>query len=206
MPNYDEILQELDEKPALNSTPAVPKAGQAPTGGVDYNSILQELDVEGQQEVSKPHSVNVTPVKLKGTQRRKPDLTWGRVGGVIVDEMKAGVRNRLIGLAKSTEQHAEAGTFAPEGFAPSLWLYGGAEEFSKKRKIDTTSAWANMGIKMTPEDTQVGMQIVSAAATAPVMGPIGPMADMYYMLTGASYANYKAQTHGDDECTRSDAV
>jgi hypothetical protein len=28
------------------------------------------------------------------------------------------------------------------------------------------------------------MQIVSAAATAPVMGPIGPMADMYYMLTG----------------------
>jgi hypothetical protein len=79
---------------------------------------------------------------------------------------------------------------ASEGIVADMLALSASDALKADPKFQVSSGWIEDQIRTT---TQVGMQIVSAAATAPVMGPIGPMADMYYMLTGASYANYKAQ-------------
>jgi hypothetical protein len=171
-----------------------------------------EGEGEGFSGFSDPDELLNAGRELKGETTFKPDLTFGRAKGAVVEELKAGVRDRLIGVGlvdEMVEDRARAfRTRRAEELKALQKKTGQAkrikrdEEFAqyKKASTDILAAAASERLAADPsfeissgfiEDqirslTQVGQQVL----TAGVAGPVVAMGDMGLMITGGSYDRF----------------
>jgi hypothetical protein len=153
--------------------------------------------------------------KAKGQTDFTPDLTAGRLGGAVVEELRMGVRDRLVGVGlveQSVEDRAREQRTRRTADIKSLQQRLGQdkqinrneERVQYKGAAEDILAWAaSERLQADPafevssgfiEDqvrslTQVGQQVLTAMAT----GPVGSVSDMGLMITGGTYTRLVAE-------------
>jgi hypothetical protein len=97
----------------------------------------------------------------------KPKFSFGRLGGVAWDELKAGVQHRIEGMAVATAEMGQtvaetekAGIPFAQGFAPAIGMY--SPDFAQARKVDPESAWSqfSVGQRLDPDDAKNATDVV----------------------------------------------